>query len=169
MRVWIFFGQSGAGKSFVGRVCAEELGFQHYDGDRDLTPEMLGALREHRVFTEDMRTEFVAVLSRGIHERVTQNAQSPRPNPGLAVSQGLFKTRARDQLRRDFPNARLVWVRASEELLETRLQQRRGHAASNAYARFVNGGFEEPAPGGDVLENDGDRARVVDQLKACLR
>jgi shikimate kinase len=47
--VWIFFGQSGAGKSFVGRVCTEEFGFEQYDGDRDLTPGMLEALREQRV------------------------------------------------------------------------------------------------------------------------
>jgi len=42
------------------------------------------------------------------------------------------------------------------------LQQRAGHIASAAYAQLVNSGFEAPAPGSDVLENDGNRRRVVE-------
>jgi gluconokinase len=161
----LFFGQSGAGKSFVGRVCAEELGFELHEGDRDLTPRMLAALREQRVFTQEMRREFTEMLSRGIRERWLELAQDGGPRPGLAVCQGLFKARDRARLQLDFPNARLVWVRAPEALIETRLQQRTGHVASNAYARLVNRGFEPPAPDTDVLDNDGDRARVVAQLR----
>lgn len=169
MLLWIFFGQSGAGKSFVGRVCAEELGFEQYDGDRDLTPEMRGALREHRVFTAEMRAEFTLVLCRGIRERWRELARSDRRIPGLAVCQGLFKRRDRDQLQRAHPDARLVWVRAPDALIEARLQQRAGHLASSAYARLVNSGFEPPAAGSDVLDNDGDRARIVAQLRGYLR
>jgi len=169
VHIWIFFGQSGVGKSFVGRVCAEEFGFEQYDGDRDLTPEMLRALREYRVFTPGMRAEFAAVLSRGIRERCLALTRSQEIRPGLALCQGLFKRHDRNQLELDFPQARLVWVRASEELIEARLLRRVDHVASNAYARLVNHGFEPPAPGSDVLENDGDRLRVVQQLRAFLR
>jgi len=169
VQLWIFFGQSGAGKSYVGRVCADELGFEQYDGDRDLTPEMQRAVREYRMFTPEMRAEFAALLSRGIRQRCLELARSQSSRPGLAVCQGLFKMRDRNQLQLDFPKARLVWVRASEELIEARLQRRVGHIASNAYARLVNAGFEAPAPGSVVLENDGDRARVVEQLRTYLR
>ena len=169
MQLWIFFGQSGAGKSFVGRVCAEEFGFEQYDGDRDLTPEMQRALREQRVFTPEMRAQFTLVLSRGIRERWSELSRSQTPAPGLAVCQGLFKLRDRAELQRAHPNARLIWVRASEALIEARLQQRTGHVASSAYARLVNTGFEPPPPGGDVLDNDGDRARIVEQLRDYLR
>ncbi|MET0790305.1 MAG: hypothetical protein ABW061_02175, partial [Polyangiaceae bacterium] len=150
MHLWIFFGQSGAGKSFVGRVCAEEFGFEQYEGDRDLTPEMLEALREQRVFTQQMRSEFTAVLSRGIRERRFELTQSDALHPGIAVSQGLFKARDRAQLQLDYPDARLIWVRAPESLIAARLQQRTGHIASNTYAQLVNSGFEPPAHGADV-------------------
>lgn len=85
------------------------------------------------------------------------------------MSQGLFKLRARNQLQLDFPNARLIWVRAPEEQIEARLAARTGHVASTAYARLVNGGFEPPSPIGDVLENDGNRTRVVEQLRTYLQ
>ena len=165
MQLWIFFGQSGAGKSFVGRVCAEELAFEHYDGDRDLTPEMHRALRALRPFTPEMRAEFVIALSRGIHQRCRESTREQALRAGLAVSQGLFKIRDRNRLQLDFPKARLIWVRASEELIELRLRKRASHLASSAYARLVNGGFEPPAPGADAIENDGDRARVLEQLR----
>jgi gluconate kinase len=168
VHLWVFFGQSGAGKSFVARICAEEFGFEQYDGDRDLTAEMLLAVRESRLFTTEMRATFVAVLSRGIRERRTEAVQGQRSSRGLAVCQGLFKIRDRNQLQANFPRARLVWVRASEELIETRLRQRAGHIASSEYARLVNGGFEPPPPNSDVLENDGDRARIVEQLRRYL-
>lgn len=169
VHLWIFFGQSGAGKSFVGRVCAEEFGFEAYDGDRDLTPEMRRAVREHRVFTAEMRAAFTTVLSCKIRERLLEIAGAQNPSPGLAVSQGLFKIRDRNQLQGDLPNARLFWVRASAELIEARLQTRTDHVASSAYARLVNSGFEPPVPASDELENDGDRARLVEQLRIHLR
>ena len=168
MQLWVFFGQVGAGKSFVARVCAEELGFEQYDGDRDLTPEMQLAIRESRLFTTEMRAKFVTLLSDGIRKRCIQAARSQRSSLGLAVCQGLFKIRDRNQLQANFPKARLVWVRASDELIEARLRQRAGHVASSEYARLVNGGFETPAPNSDVLENDGDRARIVEQLRRYL-
>lgn len=167
MQLWIFFGQSGAGKSFVARVCAEELGFESYDGDRDLTPEMHRALREQRVFTPEMRAEFTTVLSRSIRERCIDLAHRNACTPGLAVAQGLFKARDRAQLQQSFPHARLIWVRAPAALIEARLSQRTGHLASTAYAQLVNGGFEPPAPGSDVLDNDGDRTRVIARLRTC--
>lgn len=169
MRLWIFFGQSGVGKTFVARVCAEEFGFEQYDGDRDLTPQMLRALHEQQVFTPEMRAQFTSVLSRGIRERCLEATRTEEKRPGLAVCQGLFKVRDRNQLQLDFPAARLIWVRAADELIEARLRRRVGHVASNAYARLVNRGFEAPAPGSDVLENDGDRTRVVEQLRTFLR
>ena len=168
MHLWIFYGPSGAGKSYVGRVCAEEFGFDHYDGDRDLTPEMRRALREQRAFTPEMRAQFTDVLSHGIRERRLELGQSRPPVPGLAVTQGLFKNRERDRLQREFPEARLVWVRAPEAQLEARLRARSGHIASRDYARLVNSGFEPPAAGSPVLDNDGDRARVVEQLRGYL-
>jgi gluconokinase len=164
VQLWIFFGQSGAGKSFVARVCAEEFGFEFYDGDLDLTPAMRAALSAQRVFTSEMRAEFVAVLVRRIRERSSglEHSQAPR----LAVSQGLFKTRDRERLQSQLPTARLIWVRASEALIEVRLLRRTEHVASREYARLVNSGFEPPGPNepSDVLDNDGDRARVVQHL-----
>jgi gluconate kinase len=166
VQLWIFYGPAGAGKSFVGRVCADEWGFEVYDGDRDLTPDMQRALREKQMFSDDMRVEFTRVLSRGIRERWESGAKSSAA--GLAVCSALFKRRDRKQLQIDFPNARLTWVRAPEPLIEARLQKRTGHLASASYASLVNPGFEPPEPGSDVLDNDGDRERIVEQLRAHL-
>lgn len=168
MRILIFYGRAGAGKSFVGRVCAEEFGFEVYDGDRDLTPEMQRALREHRTFSDDMRIEFTAALSRGIRQWCSESVRKESKVPGIAVCAALFKARDRKKLQLELPSARLVWVRASEPLIEVRLQQRTEHLASSGYAQLVNRGFEPPDPGCDVLDNDGDRGRIIEQLRAYL-
>jgi len=92
----------------------EEFAFEHYDGDRDLTPEMRLALRELGRFTPHMRGQFAIALSRGIQERILEVAGGPGLCAGLAVAQGLFKIRERSQLQLDLPNARLIWVHSSE-------------------------------------------------------
>jgi gluconate kinase len=81
------------------------------------------------------------------------------------VCQGLFKERERRWLSERFPEARWFWIRTSPELLHARLARRTDHAAPGAYAELVNDGFEPPQLAHDVLDNDGDRARVIQQLK----
>jgi gluconate kinase len=160
------FGKSGAGKGYVGAVCVEELGFTLYEGDRDLTPSMKQAIAEQRPFTPAMRADFARVLACNVHRAWNELKLAKPRSPGLVVCQGLFKERERRWLSQRFPEACWLWVRASAERLHARLEQRIGHVASAAYAELVNAGFEPPQLVHQVLDNDGDRALVVQQLKA---
>jgi gluconate kinase len=165
VQLLFLFGKSGAGKSFVARICAEELGFQAYEGDQDLTPEMQEAIAEQRPFTPEMRSRFAVVLG----ERVAAAcAELAMDHPGIAVSQGLFKEQQRSGLARRFPSASWIWVRAEDETLHARLAKRAGHAASASYAERINVGFEPPTLAHDVIDNDHDRANVVQQLRRLL-
>lgn len=164
MQLLFLFGKSGVGKSYVARVCAEDFGFEAYEGDRDLTPEMKEAIAQHRPFTPDMRSRFATVLA----ERVTETWTALTESAGLVVSQGLFKEQQRRELEARFPHARWVWVRASDDTLRARLAKRSEHAASASYAELVNVGFEPPLLAHEVLENDLDRASVVRQLGTIL-
>ena len=49
------FGLAGAGKTYCGRLIAEELGYFSYDLDVDCTPQMRAAIAEGRPFTDQMR------------------------------------------------------------------------------------------------------------------
>ena len=162
------FGESGAGKSYVGALCVAELGFELYDGDRDLTLTMGEAISAQRLFTPAMRAEFAEVLARNVRSARDELLLRSAPARGLAVCQGLFKERERRWLSAQFPAARWLWVRTPPGLLRERLAQRAGHEASAAYAALVNAGFEPPELAHDVLDNDGDRARVVRQLRVLL-
>lgn len=166
MQLWFLFGKSGAGKSYVGRLCVEVFGFTHYDGDRDLSPAMKQAIAAQRRFTPAMRAEFAVLLAENIRSTWHELARVEPHSPGLVVCQGLFKERERGWLHERFPDARWLWVRTEPELLSTRLGQRTAHAASAAYAELINADFEPPQLAHDILDNDGDRTRVIQQLNA---
>jgi gluconate kinase len=150
----------------VGALCVEDFGFTQYEGDRDLSVTMKQAIADQRRFTPALRAELAEALARNVRRAWTELALVEPRSPGLVVCQGLFKERERRWLSERFPEARWLWVRASPELLRARLAQRTAHAASAAYAELVNADFEPPQLAHDVLDNDGDRARLIQQLKA---
>lgn len=145
-RLLFLFGVSGAGKTFVGDLISSKLGYFHYDLDQDLTPAMRGAIAEKRSFTEDERDEYFEVVRGRVQEMARQHRR-------VVFTQGAYKERHRDFLRRHIPDLRTIWVKAPLEVVQDRLQTRAGGVSSD-YADMIARNFEAPTLG-MVLLNDG--------------
>jgi gluconokinase len=144
-RLLFLFGVSGAGKSFVGDLISSKLGYFHYDLDQDLTPAMRGAISEKRSFTEVERDDYFEVVHGRIHEIARQY-------PRVVFTQGAYKERHREFLRRHIPDLRTIWIKAPREVVHDRLRARAG-GVSSEYADMIARHFEAPAIG-MVLFND---------------
>lgn len=155
--IFFLFGMLGAGKNFVGRVFADEFGFTFYDADQDLTPAMKEAIADHEVFTEQMRNEYFETVIGRIAELKKNHKQ-------LVIAQALFKNRHRQQILFHFPEIKLVWVQADEQLIWRRLEVRKAHPASKSYGEMVNKLFEIPNIPHEVLVNNRGKEEVVEKI-----
>ena len=154
------FGLPAAGKNFVGRVLAEEFNYTFYDGDADLTYEMLEAMRRERPFTEPMRDRFYSLL-------IDRIAALRAAHSRLAFSQATFKERHRLLMRETFPDVIFVLVEADPAVRRRRLA-RGGNPVTIAYAERIDRLFEPPRHPHVVIHHDGGREEVVGQLGALL-
>ncbi len=154
------FGMPAAGKNFVGRVLAEEFDYTFYDGDVDLTQEMIDAIREERPFTDAMRDRFYRSL-------VDRIAALRVAHWRLAFGQATFKERHRALMHEAFPDVIFMWVEADPEVRRRRLA-RGGNPVTITYAERIDSLFEPPRHPHVVIRNNGGREEVVDQLGALL-
>jgi gluconokinase len=158
--IWFLFGLSGAGKSYVGDLISRHTGWPVYHADADLTDDMRQALAEARPFTDAMRDVYFARLPALIR-------QHQQPGLPLIVTQGAYKQRHRDYLRRHLPQLSFVWVDAPQSLILQRLARRRqGIGPDSAAALFRD--FEPPLDGSCYVHNDGEDAHVLAQCGRCI-
>lgn len=144
------FGLAGAGKTYCGKILAERLGYFCYDLDRDITPEMRGAIAERQPFSEKMRDDFFAVVCRRIREL-------RREHPRVIFMQAAYKERHRELVSSEGEGIQMVWVDAPDELIFQRLNDR-GDQVSAEYASHIRANFEAPKAGKRLLNDvsDGD-------------
>lgn len=136
-RLWVFFGKSCAGKSYVASAFAHHLGATMIEGDAYLTEAMKQSLRNEQPFTDAMRSEYYAELA-----TVTRGLL---PEGRGVLAQAFFKRTHRDAFRAAFPGAIFVHVAASDALIHARATSRRNHLVRSAqYPAAINALFELP-------------------------
>lgn len=154
------FGRPAAGKNYVGRVLAEEFDYTFYDGDVDLTQEMIDAMGEGRPFTDAMRDRYYNLL-------VDRIAALRAAHSRLAFGQATFKERHRVLMHEAFPDVVFVLVEADPAVRRRRLA-RGSNPVTIDYARKIDKLFEPPRHPHVVIRNNGGREEVVGQLSALL-
>lgn len=94
--VIILFGEMGSGKNYWGEKIAKEKGYQFFDGDDVILPEMVEYVSKFKFLTRSMLTAYVEHLVEEIAERAKNN--------NVVVAQALY-----------FDEDRLFLARALEE------------------------------------------------------
>lgn len=134
--VVIVMGVTGAGKTTVGKLLAEQLRWQFADAD-DFHPQAnIEKMRHGIPLTDDDRLPWLARLRSQIQAWLAQ-----QQNVVLACS--ALKRSYREELRAG-PEVQFVYLKGTPELIERRLQTRHGHFAG---AQILAGQFadlEEP-------------------------
>jgi len=118
--VIVLMGVSGSGKTTVGQLLAEQLGWHFYEGD-DFHPQAnIDKMSRDVPLDDGDRLPWLDNLHRLIERTIAAGDDAI-----LACS--ALKRSYRERLAGKLPGVRFVFLRASPELLRQRLENRRGH------------------------------------------
>ena len=158
----IVFGVSGAGKTTIGKLLAEDLGWWFYEADDFHPPANIEKMRRGIPLTDEDRWPWLQSL----RERIVR-ALGAGENAVLACS--ALKEKYRRYLRIN-SDVRFVFLRGDYALIAEQLRQRRGHFMNPALLRSQFADLEEPPPDEDVLTIELGRTpqELVEEIKTKL-
>ena len=161
--VVIIFGVSGAGKTTIGELLAQELGWQFYEAD-DFHPRAnIEKMRKGVPLTDQDRWPWLESLRQLINRCVAAGE-----NAVLACS--ALKKAYRRYLRVN-ADVKLVLLRGNYELIGNQLRHRRGHFMNPALLQSQFADLEEPqaTEGSIVIELGTGPLKLVQVIKRKLR
>jgi gluconokinase len=134
----VVFGVSAVGKTTVGKLLAERLGWQFYEADDFHPAANIAKMKQGNPLTDEDRQPWLEKLRQLIEQCLAEQKDAV-----LACS--ALKKAYRDRLRVT-EEVRFVYLRASRERVAEQLQGRRGHfmPATLLDSQFAD--LEEPTP-----------------------
>lgn len=161
-KLWILFGPSGVGKSYVGQLIKDQFGFYFYEADEDLTAEILEAINHQLLFTDPMRWDFYEIVCSKI-------ASLQKHYANVVVSQALIKEMNRIQIHKHFPEAKFIQIQANQEIMLQRILARKNEV-NLEYAKKIAEAFEQPLIAHHCLiNNDEGSVHLMHQLEPLMK
>jgi len=134
----VVMGVAGSGKTTVGREIATALGGQFRDGDEFHSPANIAKMSGGVGLTDDDRWPWL--------ERLRRDAiDAPAERTMLVLACSCLKASHRRRLAEGRDDVTFVYLRASPELVRSRLTTRQGHFAGEALVDSQFRELEEPA------------------------
>jgi gluconokinase len=158
----VLMGPAGAGKTTIGILLAQSLGWQFLDADDLHSPENVERMRRGIALTDAERAPWLASIREALEQALLRGA-----NVVLACS----------ALKEEYRNAltpsgaenslRFVYLRASAQVLQDRLAHRVGHYAGPQLLQSQLATLEEPD---DALWVDASRepSAIVEEIRNKL-
>ena len=157
-QVIILTGVSGSGKTTVGQALAQALACLFYDGDAFHSPENVAKMAAGVPLTDADRAPWLNRLQRLIADLLQRGETA-------VVACSALKRNYRKQLRQNSDHVLLVYLQASPELIEHRLQERSGHYMKANMIASQFAALEEPDPQEAILV---DAAQLVTAIVAQI-
>src|SRR5438477_910667 len=139
----IIFGVSGAGKTTVGKMLAEQLGWHFLEADDFHPAANIEKMRNGHPLTDEDRWPWLDCLRKQIEQLLSAGESGV-----LACS--ALKRAYRDRLRGG-DEVKFVFLRGDYALVEKQLRSRHGHFMNAALLQSQFDDLEEPQPGENVL------------------
>lgn len=131
-------GVSGAGKSTVGLLLAQRLGWMFRDADEFHPAANVDKMQRGVPLTDEDRAPWLAAIAGWIDETRRSGRQG-------VVTCSALKRRYRDVLVGDRADVRLVYLKGDEVMIAGRMAARRDHFMPASLLRSQFAALEEPA------------------------
>ncbi|MFF5923329.1 gluconokinase, GntK/IdnK-type [Streptomyces flavochromogenes] len=163
-RLVLVVGVAGSGKSTVGRLLAERLGSTYGEADAFHSEADRAKMAAGHALTDSDREPWLDAIGDWM-DRTTSAGQR------AVVTCSALKRRYRDKLLAGRPDAVLVYLHGSRELLESRLAARRGHFFPADLLDSQLADLQEPGPDEHplVVEIDQPPEAVVTAVLSLMR
>lgn len=143
---YLVMGVSGCGKSTIGKMLAERLGWDFYDADDFHPPENIQKMKSGLPLTDADRLPWLKTLSSMLRASSAAGHRS-------VLSCSALRQSYRDILLDGLPEFQIVFLKGDRKLIASRMNSRHSHfmPASLLDSQFAT--LEEPA-GANVIEAD---------------
>lgn len=118
--VIILMGVSGSGKTTIGRLLADNLGWTFYDGDDYHPPSNIENLKKGIALTDAERWPWLATL-----KKIIENSIAKKEHTIIACS--ALRRSYREYLAGYSESVRFVYLKGEYDLVRQRLNRRKGH------------------------------------------
>ena len=159
--VIILMGVAGAGKTTIGKLLSEDLGWQFYDGDDFHPPANVVKMKQGIPLTDEDRTPWLDAL------RQLLLALVQKGEPAIVTSSAL-KQAYREHILGHSQDACFIYLRGDYDLIRDRLEQRKGHFMKSDLLENQFQALEEPE-GGLVVDIRQNPEAIVRYIKKALR
>jgi gluconokinase len=152
----IVMGVVGAGKTTVGNLLAEQLGWEFADADDFHPLSNVEKIRHGIALNDDDRGPWLEALREAITDWITEGQS-------VVLACSALKRGYRQELQAG-PQVRFVYLKGSAELIAKRLRSRQGHFADEQILASQLADLEEPETALTV-----DIAATPQQIVAAIR
>ncbi|PYL54720.1 MAG: gluconate kinase [Verrucomicrobia bacterium] len=161
--VVIIWGVAGVGKTTIGELLAQELGWKFYDADDFHSAANIDKMQRGIPLTDEDRQPWLETLRKVIEQSLAEN-----DNAVLACS--ALKQKYRDRLRVS-EQVKFVFLRGSRDRIAEQLKRRRGHFVDPKLLDSQFADLEEPKPSEHAVtvELGDDPPELVQKIKMSLR
>ena len=157
----LLMGVAGTGKTTVGAMLADDLGWSFYDGDAFHPAANVEKMRQNVPLTDADRLPWLTVLRRLIDDLVRQETSA-------VVTCSAIKQAYRDQLLDGPGDMREVFLKGDFALIQKRMQKRRGHYFKADLLRSQFDALEEP-DFGLVIDIAQPLEVIIQQIRQALQ
>lgn len=161
--VLVVMGVSGSGKTTIGKLLAERLGWHYQEGDALHPPENVAKMSAGTPLSDADRAPWL--------RRVADHIDAWRSTAEAGViTCSALKRAYRDIIIGDRPDVGLVHLRGSRELIGRRMAARKGHFMPTALLDNQFATLQEPSPEerAIIVDVDGTPAEIVDEISRQL-
>lgn len=160
----VVMGVSGAGKSTVGALLAERLGWPFEDGDSFHPPANVAKMRAGTPLTDEDRWPWLAAIA-------TRIGAARAAGAGVVIACSALKRAYRDVLRGGHADVRFLHLTGEPALIMARQAARQGHYMPASLIASQFAALELPDTEADVIDIDVDREpdEIAARAMAALR
>lgn len=155
----IVMGVTGVGKTTIGSLLAQQLGWEFADADAFHSAQNVEKIRQSIPLTDEDRDPWLEALRTAITQWI-----AAKKNVVLACS--ALKQIYRERLCIG-PEVKLVYLKGSYDLISRRLEQRKGHFATEQLLTSQFADLEEPTQA-IIVEIDRPPLELVDEIRSQL-